>query len=89
LKVAQEHPKITVDPAPLATLESFSANSNDLILRCYLDGFADRLQVINELHVAISKAFAEAGVEIAIPQVDLLRRRSKDFPVGPADAPAV
>jgi potassium efflux system protein len=82
LKVAEDHPKIVDDPGPLATLEGFSPNTNDLILRCYLTDFADRLPVISELHVAVTRAFAEAGIEIAVPQVDFRVRGGDAPPVG-------
>jgi potassium efflux system protein len=76
LKVAAEHPLIMDDPAPLATFEGFGDSTLNLVLRCYLPDFANRLNTIHELHVAVDKAFKEAGIEIAFPQMDIHFRTS-------------
>jgi potassium efflux system protein len=71
LKVAAAHPKVRKDPSPIATLEGFETNSLALILRCYIAGFTDRIEVIGDLHMAITKAFADAGIELGIHHFDV------------------
>ncbi len=71
LRVAADHPLIVEDPAPVATFEGFGDSTLNLVLRCYLPDFANRLATISELHTAIDAAFKEAGIEIAFPQLDL------------------
>ncbi len=71
LKVAKEHPRILDDPAPLATFDQFGDNALNFTLRCYLPSMDKRLATVNELHMAIDKAFREAGITIAFPQRDV------------------
>lgn len=70
-KVAEEHPMILDDPAPLLTFEGFGDSSLNLVLRCYLKNYDGRLDIMTELHHRVHEAFAEAGIEIAFPQLDL------------------
>lgn len=76
-QIAQDHPKILVDPAPLVTFEGFGDSSLDLILRCYLPNLDDRLPVISEMYNLIDQAFRKAGIEIAFPQRDIHVRSIK------------
>ena len=71
LRVANEHPLILADPAPIATFEGFGDNTLNLVLRCYLPSFDGRLPTITELHTDIDEAFRGAGIEIAFPQLDI------------------
>jgi potassium efflux system protein len=71
LKVANEHPRILDDPAPLVTFDQFGDNALNFTLRCYLPSMEKRLATINELHMAIDRAFREAGIKIAFPQRDV------------------
>jgi potassium efflux system protein len=69
--VAEEHPKILDDPAPLITFEGFGDNALTLVLRCYLDSLEFRLAVTTELHQAIDDKLRAAGIGIAFPQRDI------------------
>ena len=71
LKVAQDHPLILEDPAPIATFEGFGDSALNLILRCYLPNLENRLVTVSELHTTIDRTFRQAGIEIAFPQHDL------------------
>jgi potassium efflux system protein len=71
LKVANEHPEIMDDPATLCTFDGFGDNALNFTLRCYLPSMEKRLATVNELHMAIDKAFREAGISIAFPQRDV------------------
>jgi potassium efflux system protein len=70
-KVAREDPLIMDNPAPLVTFDGFGDNALKFTLRCYLPDMDNRLKVIHDLHMAIEKAFREAGVVIAFPQRDV------------------
>jgi potassium efflux system protein len=71
LKVAREHPIVLEDPAPLATFEAFGENALSFVLRCYLPNFDNWVINKTDLHLAIDKAFREAGITIAFPQSDV------------------
>lgn len=84
LKVAHDHPDVLEDPAPIATLSSFGDSTLDFALRIYMGDFNNRLGVRHDIHTAIDKAFKEAGIEIAFPQLDL-HVKSSDTPVTPPE----
>jgi len=71
LKIAREHPLLLTDPAPMACFEAFGDSSLNLVLRAFMSTFENRLNVIHELHTAIHREFAAAGLEIPFPQRDL------------------
>lgn len=71
LGIAEEHPEIMDDPAPLATFEGFGDSTLNLVLRAYLPTLDNRLGIITELHTLIDEKFSEAGIEIAFPQLDV------------------
>lgn len=71
LQVADENPLIMKDPGPIATFEGFGDSTLNLVLRSYLPDLDNRLGVINDLHAQIHDRFAQEGLEIAFPQLDL------------------
>jgi len=71
MKVAQDHPNVLDDPPPRVTLESFGDSALNFVLKCFLPNLENRGTVIHELHMAIDRAFREAGIEIAFPQQDV------------------
>ncbi|MEM7202118.1 MAG: mechanosensitive ion channel domain-containing protein [Planctomycetota bacterium] len=71
LRIAQDHPLVLEDPGPMATFEQFGDSALQLVLRCYLADFENRLGTIHELHTAIHRGCAAAGIEIAFPQLDV------------------
>ncbi len=80
LEVAAQHPLVLADPEPLATFEKFADSTLNLVLRCYLPDFENRLRSITELHEAIDRAFADAGISIAFPQLDVHLTQNSDVP---------
>ncbi len=70
-RVANEHPLLLKDPAPLVSFEGFGDNSLNLVMRCYLPNLDNRIVVITEIHSRINEEFKKAGLEIAFPQRDL------------------
>jgi potassium efflux system protein len=70
-EAAEEHEHVLDDPAPILSFEGFGDNSLTLILRAYLSSIDHRIATITDLHKAINRKFAEAGIVIAFPQRDL------------------
>ncbi|MCD8512912.1 MAG: mechanosensitive ion channel [Nitrincola sp.] len=79
LKIANESPLTLKDPAPTVFFLNFADSSLSFELRVYVCQMKDRNVTISDLHVKILKAFREAGIEIAFPQMDL---HIRDLPEG-------
>jgi potassium efflux system protein len=77
-QIAQQHPLVLEDPAPLATFEEFGDSSLLLRLRVYLPDLTERINVISSLHDTIDQHFKAANIEIAFPQQDLHIRSIDD-----------
>ncbi|MBX3707198.1 MAG: mechanosensitive ion channel [Pseudomonadales bacterium] len=91
LQVAREQAQVLADPEPACWFLQFGASSLDFELRVYVGTLADRLQVQNAINTRIAGIFAEQGIEIAFPQLDLHVRdlparvpRGGDQPSAPA-----
>jgi potassium efflux system protein len=80
LKVAREHPLVLEDPAPVAAFDGFGDNALNFVLRCFLPNFDNWANNKTELHMAIDKAFREAGITIAFPQRDIHIQSVDGFP---------
>jgi len=70
-QIAEEHPLILEDPAPIVGFEGFGDSCLDLVLRCFLPNLDNRPKVVTQLHITIDRKFKEAGIEIAFPQRDV------------------
>jgi potassium efflux system protein len=81
LEVAAAHPDVLETPEPMVLFREFGESSLDFQLRVHVPDVAYRLPVTHDLHMAIDKAFREAGVEIAFPQRDL-HLKSSDVSLG-------
>ncbi len=79
LRIANESPLTLKDPAPTVFFLNFADSSLSFELRVYVCQMKDRNVTISDLHVKILKAFREAGIEIALPQMDL---HIRDLPEG-------
>jgi len=80
-EAAQEHEHVLDDPAPILSFEGFGDNSLTLILRAYLSSIDYRIATITDLHKAINRKFADAGIVIAFPQRDLHMDTSRPLQV--------
>ncbi len=70
-QIADEHPLVLKDPAPVVAFEGFGDSCLDLVVRCFLPNLDNRLKVVTQLHTTIDRKFKEAGIEIAFPQRDV------------------
>jgi len=70
-EICESNSHVLTDPSPLITFEEFADSSLKIMLRFYLGSLDNRLDAIHEMHTAIHERFAEEGIEIAFPQLDL------------------
>ena len=79
LRIANDNPLTLKDPEPTVYFLNFADSSLSFELRVYVSQMLDRNVTISDLHVNILKAFREANIEIAFPQMDL---HVRDLPEG-------
>ncbi|MGE0626122.1 MAG: mechanosensitive ion channel domain-containing protein [Pseudomonadales bacterium] len=70
-QAAREHPLVLAEPEPQSWFLAFGASSLDFELRVFVSAIVDRLPVQDRLNSRIAELFAEHGIEIAFPQLDL------------------
>jgi potassium-dependent mechanosensitive channel len=70
-QAAAEQATVLPEPAPASWLMAFGASTLDFELRVFVDSIADRLPTTNALNTRIAELFAQHGIEIAFPQMDL------------------
>lgn len=80
-KIADDHPFVLRTPEPVVVFDCFGESSLDFKLMAFLPSLDQRLKTIHEIHVAINKELADAGIEIPFPQRDLHLRSAVPFPV--------
>jgi potassium efflux system protein len=88
-QAAHEHELVLKDPEPMAWFLVFGASTLDFELRVFVANLGDRLVVQNELNIRITELFAEHGINIAFPQLDVHIRdlpRMLGSPTAPAGA---
>jgi potassium efflux system protein len=71
MRAAREHPLVLPEPEPQAWFLTFGASTLDFELRVFVANLIDRLVTLNELNIRITELFAEHGITIAFPQLDL------------------
>jgi len=82
-RVASENDRVLKSPEPQALFRAFGESSLDFELRFHVES-SGIVEVPSELHVAVTEAFAEAGITIPFPQRDLHLRSAAEgvFPPG-------
>lgn len=71
LRIASENPFVLPHPAPAVIFSDFGASSLDFILRVWINDIDNSLRALSDLRFAVDRAFREAKIEIAFPQMDL------------------
>jgi len=71
LQAARENAMVLVEPEPRSLFLTFGGSSLDFELRVFVATLADRLLVQDGINTRITELFAEHGIEIAFPQLDL------------------
>jgi potassium efflux system protein len=78
-QAAQETPVVLQEPAPQVAFTAFGANSLDFELRVFVAALGDRPVAQNALNIRITELFAENGITMAFPQLDV---HIRDLPPG-------
>jgi len=82
LKAARENAMVLDDPPPSVIFKEFGDSSLNFDVRAFVPSIESFLPVKHELHMAIDRAFREAGVEISFPQRDIhIRSISQALPI--------
>lgn len=71
LEIANDHPRVLANPAPVVSFENFGDSSLDFILYCFLADIGFGLAVRTEIRMAIFERFKAAGIEFPFPQTDV------------------
>ncbi len=71
LDLIKNHEMILDDPEPDVLFREFGNSSLNLSARYFFSDVAKRGYLLNDLHLKIYDAFAEAGIVIAFPQIDV------------------
>ena len=74
LGIARQHPKVLLRPEPSVLFTEFGASSLDLRLLFWVRDYDDSLSAASDIRLKINDAFAEKGIEISFPQVDVHMR---------------
>jgi potassium efflux system protein len=85
LAVARENPDVLDEPEPTVVFTEFGDSSLSFQLRVFVPSVEVFLQVRHQLHMAIDKAFRDAGITIAFPQRDVhIRTVEQALPINQA-----
>ncbi len=68
LSIAETHPLVLEDPAPVVLFMGFSACTMDFEIRCWLRDVNFSLSARSDMNFEIVDRFREAGIDIPIPQ---------------------
>ena len=71
LQAAAEDPRVLPEPAPTCWFLEFGPDSLNFELRVFVASLNDRLESQNWLNIRVNQLFAEHGVEIAFPQLEV------------------
>ena len=71
LEIAQDCPLVMTDPGPSAIFREFGDSSLNFDLRVYIPSRDVWPALVDQLHQSIHTRFADAGIEIAFPQLDV------------------
>lgn len=70
-EVSEDHPLVLKKPKAIPLFIQFGSSSLDFELRVWISNVSNRLEVKNDLLLAIDRRFREEGIEIPFPQHDL------------------
>jgi len=76
-----KHEMVLDSPAPDVLFREFGNSSLNLIARYFFSDVEQRGFLLSDLHLKINDAFAEAGIVIAFPQIDVHLDKPQSDPV--------
>lgn len=68
LQIANEHPKVLVDPEPFVLFQEFNPSSFEFELRCYTNDVIWMLTIASDIRYEIDRKFRAEGIEIPFPR---------------------
>ncbi len=71
LQIAAKHGQVLRTPEPTAFFTNFGESSLDLLLRFWVSEYIDAMRITSEIRLSINRVFAEKGIEISFPQLDV------------------
>ncbi|MFW6164055.1 MAG: mechanosensitive ion channel domain-containing protein, partial [Planctomycetota bacterium] len=77
LRVADECPLILDEPGPSVLFHGFGTSALQFQLRAFIPEMKRYYDAWHQVHMAIDRAFREAGIEIAFPQQDIHLRSAR------------
>jgi len=69
--VLAKHEMVLDDPEPDVLFREFGSSSLNLVARYFFSDVEQRGYLLSDLHHKFNDAFAEAGIVIAFPQIDV------------------
>ncbi|MCU0934904.1 MAG: mechanosensitive ion channel, partial [Gammaproteobacteria bacterium] len=85
---ARSVPLVRTDPEPRVFFMGFGDSALNFDVYAYASELADRLPIVNDVHVAVERALRQHGIEIPFPQRDIhIRSAPPGFgPLFPAES---
>lgn len=71
LELANAHPKVLDNPAPLVRFNDFGSNSLDFALWIGVSNPLERFRILSELRQSVDQVFSQHHITIAFPQSDV------------------
>ncbi len=71
MEVVKAHPDVLEEPPPTVFFIGFGDSSLDFEVRVFVSERLKRMPLTHDIHMALDRALAEAGIEIPFPQRDL------------------
>ncbi len=69
--VIKAHPEVLDEPKPTVFFTGFGDSSLDFQIRVFVSERLKRMPLVHDIHMALDRALAQAGIEIPFPQRDL------------------
>jgi potassium efflux system protein len=91
LEAVRSVPLVRNDPEPRVFFMGFGDSALNFDVYAFASELADRLPIVNDVHVAVERALRQHGIEIPFPQRDIHIRSAPPgfgplFPAAPVTA---
>ena len=74
--IARQHEEVCESPDPRVRFRTFGESSLKFELLCWIKHPADRGRIVHELNCAVYEGFADNGIKIPFPQLDITMNRT-------------
>ena len=83
-EIAQAQPQVLAEPAPKAAFVALGPRTMDFELRVFVGALNEREAVLSGLHARIVEAFAARGIDLSLPPLEELARKTPSPPAAGA-----